>query len=106
MHNDRATRPCAFCGLPGVESVEHLFDYYGAAGRKDLPGCQPIRDLAQAAELLAFAKPGTGPGGWPLKARAQDMFRRVVHPACSLFCGRTNDGWPQPPRPGSRCHSG
>merc|ERR1712185_587945 len=25
------------------------------------------------------------------------MFRRVVHPACSLFCGRTNDGWPQPP---------
>ena len=28
-HNDKVTRPCAFCGLPGVESVEHLFDTTG-----------------------------------------------------------------------------
>lgn len=48
--------------------------------------------MAQAAELLAFAKPG-----WPAKERAQHMFLEVVHPVCSLFCGRTNDGWPQPP---------
>ena len=48
--------------------------------------------LAQAAELLAYAKPD-----WPLKARAQKMFLEVLHPACSAFCGRTNDGWPQPP---------
>jgi hypothetical protein len=50
--------------------------------------------MAQAAELLAYAKPG---GGWALKARAQTMFREVIHPACSGFCGRSNDGWPQPP---------
>lgn len=48
--------------------------------------------LAQAAELLAFAKPE-----WPLKARAQKMFREVIHPVCANFCGRTNKGWPQPP---------
>ena len=47
--------------------------------------------LAQAAELLAYAKPS-----WPLKARAQRMFREVIHPGCSRFCGRTNTGFPQP----------
>ena len=47
--------------------------------------------LAQAAELLAYAKPS-----WPLKARAQRMFLEVIHPGCSLFCGRTNTGFPQP----------
>jgi hypothetical protein len=61
--------------------------------------------MAQAAELLAHAKPGNGGSGggddggdgWALKGRAQAMFREVIHPACSDFCGRTNDGWPQPP---------
>ena len=48
--------------------------------------------MAQAAELLAYAKPD-----WALKARAQKMFLEVIHPGCDLFCGRTNDGWPQPP---------
>jgi hypothetical protein len=33
--------------------------------------------MAQAAELLAYAKPQ-----WPQRARAQAMFRDVVHPAC------------------------
>jgi hypothetical protein len=49
--------------------------------------------MAQAAELLAFAKPE-----WPNKARAQQMFLEVIHPGCSLFCGRTNTGYPQPPQ--------
>ena len=48
--------------------------------------------MAQAAELLAYAKPG-----WPLKSRAQQMFREVMHPGCDQFCGRSNGGWPQPP---------
>ena len=47
--------------------------------------------MAQAAELLAFAKPS-----WPFKARAQRMFLDIIHPACSLFCGRTSDSPPQP----------
>ena len=47
--------------------------------------------MAQAAELLAFAKPG-----WQFKARAQRMFLDVIHPACSLFCGRTSDTPPLP----------
>jgi hypothetical protein len=38
--------------------------------------------LAQAAELLTYAMPG-----WTLKTRAQTMFREVIHPGCSLFCG-------------------
>ena len=49
--------------------------------------------MAQAAELLAFAKPG-----WQFKARAQRMFLDVIHPACSLFCGLTS-GTPPLPRP-------
>eukprot|EP00040_Diaphanoeca_grandis_P020325 m.108103 g.108103 ORF g.108103 m.108103 type:complete len:427 (+) comp27847_c1_seq1:163-1443(+) len=49
--------------------------------------------LAQAAELLAYAKPD-----WPNKPRAQRMFLEVIHPGCSLFCGRTNTGYPQPPQ--------
>lgn len=48
--------------------------------------------MAQAAELLAYAKPH-----WPLKARAQQMFLDVIHPGCNYFCGRSNAGWPQPP---------
>jgi hypothetical protein len=48
--------------------------------------------MAQAAELLAYAKPD-----WKLKAQAQHMFREVIHPGCEYFCGRSNDGWPQPP---------
>jgi hypothetical protein len=48
--------------------------------------------MAQAAELLAYAKPK-----WPLKTRAQRMFLEVIHPGCNYFCGRSNDGWPQPP---------
>ena len=55
--------------------------------------------MAQAAELLAFAKPG-----WPGKARAQQMFREVIHPVCELFCGRTNSG-PPLPRP-QTCDAG
>ena len=47
--------------------------------------------MAQAAELLAFAKPN-----WPQKARAQRMFLEIIHPACSLFCGRTSDSTPHP----------
>ena len=49
--------------------------------------------MAQAAELLSFAKPD-----WPLKSRAQKMFLEVIHPGCDLFCGRTNSGYPQPPQ--------
>eukprot|EP00041_Stephanoeca_diplocostata_P002025 m.22826 g.22826 ORF g.22826 m.22826 type:complete len:411 (-) comp12809_c0_seq3:321-1553(-) len=47
--------------------------------------------MAQAAELLAHAKPT-----WPLKARAQSMFRDVIHPVCCYFCGRSSTGPPQP----------
>lgn len=47
--------------------------------------------LAQAAELLAYAKPG-----WPLKVRAQQMFLEAFHPVCDQFCGRSGDGWPMP----------
>lgn len=36
------------------------------------------------------------PPRWPLKARAQDMFRDVFHPVCDNFCGRTSTGPPQP----------
>ena len=44
--------------------------------------------MAQAAELLSYAKPD-----WAGKSRAQAMFREVFHPGCSQFCGRTNTGW-------------
>ena len=44
--------------------------------------------MAQAAELLAYAKP------WPLKERAQQMFKNVIHPGCDKFCGRSSSGWP------------
>ena len=47
--------------------------------------------LAQAAELLAHAKPD-----WPLKRRAQAMFRNVLHPVCGQICGRDSDGPPMP----------
>lgn len=47
--------------------------------------------LAQAAELASYANPS-----WEQKARAQKMFREVIHPVCSQFCGRTNNGPPQP----------
>lgn len=47
--------------------------------------------LAQAAELVAHANPS-----WPLKARAQAMFRDVFHPVCVYFCGRSSTGPPQP----------
>eukprot|EP01052_Picozoa_sp_SAG31_P057012 SAG31_NODE_16642_length_701_cov_1.649502_1_plen_192_part_10 len=47
--------------------------------------------MAQAAELVAYAKPG-----WAHKARAQAMFRNVIHPVCALFCGRTSNGPPLP----------
>eukprot|EP00966_Prymnesium_polylepis_P038809 900660-Prymnesium_polylepis.1 len=33
-----------------------------------------------------------------IMARAQRMFRDVIHPGCSEFCGRTNTGYPQPPQ--------
>lgn len=56
--------------------------------------------LAQAAELLAYAKPG-----WALKARAQHMFLTVMHPACDYFCGRSNTGWPQVIRLANLCMS-
>ena len=39
--------------------------------------------MAQACELLAYAKPS-----WTQKARAQRVFLEVVHPGCDLFCGR------------------
>ena len=55
--------------------------------------------MAQAAELLAFAKPN-----WRFKARAQRMFLDIIHPACSLFCGRTSDS-PPLPRP-QTCEKG
>eukprot|EP00937_MAST-01D_sp_MAST-1D-sp2_P002644 g2644.t1 len=38
--------------------------------------------LAQAAELLAYARPQ-----WALRARAASMFERVFHPLCEQFCG-------------------
>lgn len=77
--------------------------------------------MAQAAELLAHAKPT-----WALKARAQRMFReaaaapchdvitaaqhaeastlcwcdagarQVIHPVCDQFCGRSSSGPPMP----------
>ena len=40
--------------------------------------------LAQASELLAFAKQGVE---WPLKQRAQTMFKTAFHPVCVRFCG-------------------
>ncbi len=58
--------------------------------------------LAQAAELLAYANPR-----WPLKLRAQQMFRNVIHPGCSGFCSRSNDGWPIPsPQNCTHCANG
>jgi hypothetical protein len=47
--------------------------------------------MAQACELLAYAKPS-----WAQKARAQRVFLEVVHPGCDLFCGRSNNAWPLP----------
>jgi len=58
--------------------------------------------MAQAAELLSYAKPD-----WAGKSRAQAMFREVFHPGCSQFCGRTNTGWPQPaPQNCENCANG
>eukprot|EP00039_Didymoeca_costata_P012626 m.182734 g.182734 ORF g.182734 m.182734 type:complete len:400 (+) comp15535_c0_seq1:161-1360(+) len=48
--------------------------------------------LAQAAELLAYAIPS-----WENKSQAKKMFLEVFHPVCVYFCGRSNDGPPQPP---------
>ena len=42
--------------------------------------------MAQAAELLAYAKT-LEPGGWPGQTRAGQMFKRVFHPLCKDFCG-------------------
>lgn len=47
--------------------------------------------LAQAAELLAHAKPD-----WPHKQRAKTMFQHVLHPVCAQICGRDSDGPPMP----------
>ena len=58
--------------------------------------------MAQAAELLAYANPS-----WKLKSRAQRMFREVIHPGCSGFCSRSNDGWPIPsPQNCTHCANG
>eukprot|EP00036_Acanthoecidae_sp_10tr_P002586 CAMPEP_0182930890 /NCGR_PEP_ID=MMETSP0105_2-20130417/26658_1 /TAXON_ID=81532 ORGANISM="Acanthoeca-like sp., Strain 10tr" /NCGR_SAMPLE_ID=MMETSP0105_2 /ASSEMBLY_ACC=CAM_ASM_000205 /LENGTH=392 /DNA_ID=CAMNT_0025069231 /DNA_START=8 /DNA_END=1182 /DNA_ORIENTATION=- len=49
--------------------------------------------MAQAAELLAYAVPE-----WPGRPAAEAMFRDVIYPVCSQFCGRTNLGPPLPPQ--------
>lgn len=56
--------------------ISSALHYLGFAGHDQMLAAGIYGShMAHAAELLAYAKPA-----WPLKARAQRMFRDVIHP--------------------------
>ena len=75
-----------------ADAVERILDSWSANLTRIYGGAQMITaggtsdKLAQAAELLAYARESVG-GVWPNKQRAQKWFKQVFYPSCRWFCG-------------------